>query len=96
MVTLLLTIRLAQLILKCKFPSVEKPPKKGHWKYKSQGLFSEFYGNTVKQVASPRCLGVELDNELKYDTHVIELIKSYTEKLRIIIRFWETAHRPSP
>ena len=61
-----------------------------------QGLFSEFYGNTVKQVASPRCLGVELDNELKYDTHVIELIKSYTEKLRIIMRFWETAHRPFP
>ena len=38
MVNLLPTIRLAQLILKRKFPSVDKPLKKG------RGLFSEFYG----------------------------------------------------
>ena len=37
MVNLLATIRLAQSILKRKFPSVDKP----------RGLFSEFYGITA-------------------------------------------------
>ena len=41
-------------------------------------------GNTVKLVESSRCLGVQLDNELKWDTHVNELIKSYTKKLNLL------------
>ena len=36
---------LAQLILKRKFSSADKPLKKGHWKNKPRGLFLEFYGN---------------------------------------------------
>ena len=44
MVNFLPTIRLAQLILKRKFPSVDKPLKKAFEKHKLQGLFSEFYG----------------------------------------------------
>ena len=41
-------------------------------------------GNTVKLVEASRCLGVQLDNELKWDTHVNELIKSYTKKLNLL------------
>ena len=55
MVNLLVTIRLAQLILKRKFPSVDKllrilappkisPSKRPFEKYRPRGLFSEFYG----------------------------------------------------
>lgn len=33
-------------------------------------------GNTVKLVESSRCLGIQSDNELKWDTHVNEQIKS--------------------
>ena len=40
--------------------------------------------NTVKLVESFRCLGVQLDNELKWDTLVNELIKSYTKKLNLL------------
>ena len=36
-------MRLAQSILKRKFPSVDKPLKKGLWKMEAPGLFSEFY-----------------------------------------------------
>ena len=41
-------------------------------------------GNTVKLVESFRCLGVQLDNELKSDTLVNELIKSYTKKMNLL------------
>ena len=55
MVNFLPTIRLAQLILKRQFPSIDKPlrikappkispSKRVFEKYKPQGLFSEFYG----------------------------------------------------
>ena len=37
-------VRLAQLILKCKFPSINKPLIQGLLKYKPQGIFSEFNG----------------------------------------------------
>ena len=41
-------MRLAQLILKRKFPSVDKPlQKKASQKYKPRDLFSEFYGSLV-------------------------------------------------
>ena len=49
-VNLLPTIRLAQSMMRRKFPSVDKPPtkinpwKRAFEKYKSLGLFSEFYG----------------------------------------------------
>ena len=57
MVNLLPTIRLAQSILKRKFPSVDKPLKKGPLKkYKPQGLFSEFYGTSEKRENKPRGL----------------------------------------
>ena len=60
MVNLLPTIRLAQSILKHKFPSVNKPiriqasqkispSKRAFEKYKARGLFSEFY--SVAKVA---------------------------------------------
>ena len=38
--------KLAQTILKHKFPSVHKPHEIGFEKYKLRGLFSEFYGNS--------------------------------------------------
>ena len=41
-------------------------------------------GNTVKLVESFRCLGVQLDNELKWDTRANELTKSYTKKLNLL------------
>ena len=41
-------------------------------------------GNTVKLVESFRCLGVQLDNELKWNTFVNELIKSYTKRRAIM------------
>ena len=41
-------------------------------------------GNTVKLEESSRCLGVQLDNKLKWDTHVNELIKLYTKKLNLL------------
>ena len=58
MINLLSTIRPAQSILKCKFPSVDKPlritappkispSKRAFEKYKPRGLFSEFYGNII-------------------------------------------------
>ena len=53
MVNLLLTIRLAQSILKRKFPSVDKPLQKSFEKYKPRGLFSEFYGVLYFLVAIP-------------------------------------------
>ena len=54
-VNLLPTMRLTQSMLKCKFPSVDKPlrikappkispSKRAFEKYKPRGLFSEFYG----------------------------------------------------
>ena len=57
MVNLLQTIRLAQSILKRKFPSVDKPlriqalpkispSKRAFEKYNPRGLFLEFYGIT--------------------------------------------------
>ena len=60
MVNLLLPIRLAQSILKRKFRSadrplrIEAPPKispakRAFEKYKSRGLFSEFYGSLFGQ-----------------------------------------------
>ena len=33
-----------------------------------------------EEVVSTRCLGVQIDNALKWDHHVSELAKSFTEK----------------
>ena len=41
-------------------------------------------GPAFRLVESSRCLGVQLDNELKWDTHVNEVIKSYTKKLNLL------------
>lgn len=38
----------------------------------------------VGEVVSARCLGVQIDNALKWDHHVSELAKSYTQKLNLL------------
>ena len=52
MVNFLPTIRLAQSILKRKFPSVDKPLKKAFEKYKPRGVFLEFYVMTSLQTVA--------------------------------------------
>ena len=49
----------------------------------SSDLFSRYHLE-VKLEESSRCLGVQLDNKLKWDTHVNELIKLYTKKLNLL------------
>ena len=38
----------------------------------------------VEEVVSTRCLGVQIDNALKWDHHVSELAKSFTQKLNLL------------
>ena len=38
----------------------------------------------IEEVASTRCLGVQIDNALKWDHHVSELAKSFTQKLNLL------------
>ena len=38
----------------------------------------------MKEVASTRCLGVQMDNALKWDHHESELTKSFTQKSNLI------------
>ena len=38
----------------------------------------------IEEVVSTRCLGVEIDNALKWDHHVSELTKSFTQKLNLL------------
>ena len=78
MVNLLPTIRLAQLILKHKFPSVDKPlriysppkiipSKTGFEKYNPQGLFSEFYSILAYSVGLKKLNIFKLHPRLKYE-----------------------------
>ena len=42
-------------------------------------------GNSVvTQVKSTRCLGVEIDSGLKWNVHVKELVKSFSQKLNLL------------
>ena len=38
----------------------------------------------IEEVVSTRCLGVQIDNALKWDHHVSELAKSFTQKLNLL------------
>ena len=38
----------------------------------------------IEEVVSKRCLGVQIDNALKWDHHVSELTKSFTQKLNLL------------
>ena len=38
----------------------------------------------IEEVVSTRCLGVQIDNALKWDQHVSELAKSFTQKLNFL------------
>ena len=38
----------------------------------------------IEEVVSTRCLGVQIDNALKWDHHVSELAKSFTKKLNLL------------
>ena len=38
----------------------------------------------IEEVVSTRCLGVLIDNALKWDHHVLELTKSFTQKLNLL------------
>ena len=38
----------------------------------------------IEEVVSTRCLGVKIDNALKWDHHVLELAKSFTQKLNLL------------
>ena len=41
--------------------------------------------NVIEEVVSTRCLiGVQIDNALKWDYHVSELVKSLTHKLNLL------------
>ena len=43
------------------------------------------FGNCyIEQVTSSRCLGVQVDHELKWNVHVSELIKSFSQKLSLL------------
>ena len=43
------------------------------------------FGNCyIEQVTSSRCLGVEVDHEIKWNVHVSELIKSFSQKLSLL------------
>ena len=43
------------------------------------------FGNCyIEQVTSSRCLGVEVDHGLKWNVHVSELIKSFSQKLSLL------------
>ena len=44
----------------------------------------ELGGCTIKQVSSTRCLGVEIDDRLKWNIHVTALMKSFTQKLNLL------------
>ena len=37
--------------------------------------------NSIKQVRVSRCLGLEVDDQLKWNSHVTELIRTFTQKL---------------
>ena len=38
----------------------------------------------IEEVVSTRCLGVQINNTLKWDHHVSELTKSFTQKLNLL------------
>ena len=38
----------------------------------------------IAEVVSSRCLGGQIDNALKWDHHVSELTKSFTQKLNLV------------
>ena len=38
----------------------------------------------IEYVSSTRCLGVEIDNQLKWVVHLTELTKSYSQKLNLL------------
>ena len=38
----------------------------------------------IKQVKITRCVGVEIDSQLKWNIHVNELIRSFTQKLNLL------------
>ena len=40
--------------------------------------------NFIEEFVSTRCLGVQIDNVLKWDYHVLELAKSFTQKLNLL------------
>ena len=40
--------------------------------------------SVVNQIKLARCLGVQLDNDLNWNVHVNELIKSLTQKLNLL------------
>ena len=46
------------------------------------------FGNAIiSHVASTRCLGVEIDSNLKWSKHVSELIKTFVQKLNLLKSF---------
>ena len=38
----------------------------------------------IKEVVSTKCFGVQIDDALKWDHHVLELAKSFTQKLNLL------------
>ena len=42
-------------------------------------------GNSIiKRVQSTRCLGMELDDELKWSKHVLDLTKAFSQKINLL------------
>ena len=41
-------------------------------------------GHYIKHVSSTRCLGVEINNQLKWKKHATEFIKSYSQNLGLL------------
>ena len=41
-------------------------------------------GSTIKQVKFTRCLGLQIDCNLNWNSHVSELILSFTQKLNLL------------
>ena len=57
---------------------------------KFNGHFQEimFENATTKRVYSKSCLGLKIDSGLKWNIHTQDLVKSFTQKLNLLISFY--------
>ena len=47
-----------------------------------------FENATTKRVYSKSCLGLKIDSGLKWNIHTQDLVKSFTQKLNLLISFY--------
>ena len=56
----------------------------GNWLGQNKLLWWEMGDYVNKEVVSTKCFGVQTDDALKWDHHVLELAKSFTQKLNLL------------